>query len=146
MKNRTQPMPAPVDGATPPPATLVVGSLKFTQLAAHRTRDAACKFTSSAKGKAPSLRFNAAMCVEHPALLGTDRVALFLADKPSVALAVCPDPAGVRLFKSKGDVKVGSVALAPLAKLYRRIRYRVEAVESPRRGWLLHPLESERHE
>jgi hypothetical protein len=147
MKTKTSPAAAQ-ETAKPVAEQLMVGTTKFTALAAPEVRGTPiARFTcASGKPSKGALRFNAPLCLERPELLQIQRAKIFLAeDRP--AILVVPATDGARFHKGKsGDIKACGSVFAVLGKLYQRIDYRLEKVSSPRAGWLLHPRTSERHE
>jgi hypothetical protein len=125
--------------------TLTIGALKFIeQQKPERRGGPRCVLSTNAKQRG-ELRFNAVLLDQFPELRTTERVTVFLAsgEKPAVVLVPAAEGASVRGERS-GAMKVTGIALRALALKYRRILYKVEAIETPRKGWLLSPMESER--
>lgn len=129
---------------------LLIGSTKFREVAAPKVRgEPRCQFRAD-KRNAGTLTFNGPLLIHFPALAECARLKVFLAEngKPAVGLFPAKDKEGL-VFMLDGKTgravrkKLQGRALAGLAE-YSRIEYRVEAVESPRKGWVLHPLSSER--
>jgi hypothetical protein len=130
----------------PTPESLLIGAVKFVKQVPPKTRGGPrCVLSTNARGYA-ELRFNVPQLEALPALAATERCAVFLAaDKP--ALALFPATDGVKLRPEKGGArKASGLAFRALGAKYRRITYKVEAIDSPRKGWLLTAVESERRE
>jgi hypothetical protein len=126
------------------PESLLIGSVKFVKQTAPKYRGGPrCVLSTNGKGRA-ELRFNLPLLELHPGLQACERVAVFLAsDKP--ALAIFPSSEGTKVrSEPNGARKVAGMPFRALAAKFQRVLYRVEALESPRKGWLLTAIESER--
>lgn len=135
-----------------PGTDLIIGNIRFT--AAAPARGVRGKSTAQFTNKrVATLSFSAAKVAEFPTMATTARVELFVAEAgrnqtPALALFPCADGVGTAFLndgKTKGGVrrKIQGKALAHLAA-YQRVEFRVEALSSPRAGWLLTPTASER--
>lgn len=130
--------------------TLEIAGLKFREGVANvRTGCAAAKFLGRDKG-ASEISFNADLLAQHPELAKCERVRVFVAEggKPVVAIFPAEKGEGVRLVdngssKQRPRKIVKGTVLRALSA-YRSIQYRVEAINTPRRGWQLLPVTSEK--
>jgi hypothetical protein len=125
--------------------TILIGSVKFTKQAPPDIRGSArCVLSTNAKGRA-ELRFNALQLTTMPGFTTAEHIALFLAGATTPNLALFPASEGMKVKQdTSGAYKLSGSPLRALAVKYRRITYRVEPIESPRKGWLLTAVESER--
>jgi hypothetical protein len=152
----------PAKTSTTPPAAaptqtgaeaLIIGSLKFTEVAAQNQPRGVptITFRGNAENKNKStLSFNGAAIAATPELAKVARVRVFAAEgKPSLAIFPCAADEGTSFLveSAKSPLprkKIQGRVLASLAA-YSRVTYRIEAIESPRKGWLLVATGSERH-
>ena len=98
--------------------------------------------------KRGGLFFNALAVAQWPELCAYGRVKLFRSDKLSIALFPAAEGEGVS-FMAESKTKKGSRkkiqgAVLDHLSLYTRITYKCEEIKSPRKGWLLTALESQK--
>jgi hypothetical protein len=128
---------------------LIIGSLTFSESVAPAVRgDPAVTYRPAGKNGG-ALSFNAAIMDAFPELAACSRVRVFVAEgKPAVALFPCGEAEGTTFMRdgSKSARVRKKIQGRVLSKLtaYSRIEYKVEAIQSPRKGWLLTPTTSER--
>jgi hypothetical protein len=145
MKKQNQPAAVATTPDNDNSPALLIGSIKFTELTREHSRTTPNVRFSAVKPTKGSLRFNAPMCQKHPELLQVKRARLYSAAPANLQIALFPDADGLRMHVGKsGDTKITGAVLTPLGRLYRRITYKLEPIASPRAGWLLLPLASER--
>jgi len=143
------------NAASTPPAqksaeALMIGALTFTEAIGAAVRGEPHIIYRPAKRNGGSIIFNAAAIDALPALGAIERLRVFIADgkKPAVALFPCGASEGSPFMRDGGQAtklrkKIQGRMLAKLAE-YARIEFRAEAIESPRKGWVLNPITSER--
>ena len=154
----------PAKTTTPPPAApansgaeaLIIGSLKFTEVATQNQPRGVPMISyrgNSANRNKGAISFNAAAIALMPELAALQRVRVFVAEgKLSLALFAVPasEPDSGTSFmveRAKSPTPRKKIQGRVLHHLsgYARIVFRIEAIESPRKGWLLTATESERH-
>lgn len=153
MKDRrvtTNTAPPASTAQAPQADALIIGTIKFTEAIPPAVRGApSIRFTKG--GKYGSIALNAAAMAQLPELAPVDHLRVYVAEgsKPAVALFPAAEGQGVRFFleggagKKAGRKKISGKTLVRL-DAYARIEFRAEAIESPRKGWVLHPISSER--
>lgn len=127
-----------------PEDTIIIGNLTFAKQTKPTIRGGPRCILSTNKSGRAELRFNAAQLESMPGFKEWAAVEIFIATGYKSAIALFPVADGVKLHPEKsGSLKITGTSFRLLAAKYRRVSYRVEAVASPRKGWLLSPLTSE---
>lgn len=130
--------------------TLEIAGVKFAEGTCNaRQYGAVAKYTGRDNGPC-EISFNADMLEKFPVLAAAERVRVFVAAGPKPIVAVFPAEAGegVRLIDNGSSQqrprKVIKGTILRALSAYRHIEYRVEQITTPRLGWQLVPVTSEK--